>query len=214
MYRNQDVEFEKELKNAKIQRKIRVEVLVKDGFVRLIDENNVRLEKALQLGETPLNQEKANDNFIKQFQKTGEADFIVNSIRVKDDLMFYPVSMINEFRRECFEELMQLRLVNYRQKIQGEINYAQYPEDELDYRANVFNSKALEFYNESLCEIKEFAFEKTAPKQAELMRTKHCIKWALGMCKSPENLFLIDEKGVKYPLKFDCKNCEMAILKP
>jgi hypothetical protein len=49
-------------------------------------------------------------------------------------------------------------------------------------------------------------------KPTELMRTKHCLKYAFNMCKSSKNLFLIDEKGVKYPLKFDCKNCEMVIL--
>ena len=46
----------------------------------------------------------------------------------------------------------------------------------------------------------------------ELMRTKHCLKFAFNMCKSPEKLFLIDEKGKKFPLKFDCANCEMAVL--
>ena len=44
------------------------------------------------------------------------------------------------------------------------------------------------------------------------MRTKHCLKYALNMCRSEKKLFLVDEKGAKYPLKFDCKNCEMVIL--
>ena len=43
------------------------------------------------------------------------------------------------------------------------------------------------------------------------MRTKHCLKYAFDMCKSPKKLFLVDEKGKKYPLNFDCKNCEMII---
>ena len=34
------------------------------------------------------------------------------------------------------------------------------------------------------------------------------------MCKSPQNLYLIDEKNEKFPLKFDCKNCEMVVLRP
>ena len=44
------------------------------------------------------------------------------------------------------------------------------------------------------------------------MRCKHCIKYALGMCKSPENLILRDAYNNIYPLKFDCKNCEMSVL--
>ena len=43
------------------------------------------------------------------------------------------------------------------------------------------------------------------------MRTKHCLKFAHNLCKSPKKLFLIDEKGKKYRLEFDCKNCEMVI---
>ena len=57
----------------------------------------------------------------------------------------------------------------------------------------------------------ETAFEKQKPQKAELMRTKHCIKYALGRCKSKEKLLLEDELGKKYPLEFDCKNCEMII---
>ena len=52
------------------------------------------------------------------------------------------------------------------------------------------------------------------PGNIELMRTKHCIKYALNMCKASQKLFLVDEKGIQYPLIFDCKNCEMAVLSP
>ena len=55
---------------------------------------------------------------------------------------------------------------------------------------------------------------KVPTRQIELMRTKHCIKYALNMCKSPKNLILKDENGIEFPLKFDCKKCEMAVLSP
>ena len=85
----------------------------------------------------------------------------------------------------------------------------------MDYRANVLNESAKKFYYDHYCEIKEPAFEKEQPsRQVELMRTKHCLKFAHGLCQKPVNLFLEDEKGVKFPLKFDCKNCEMVILTP
>ena len=56
------------------------------------------------------------------------------------------------------------------------------------------------------------AYEMGCGHQIELMRTKHCIKYALNMCKAPKKLFLVDDRGKKYELKFDCKNCEMVIL--
>ena len=57
------------------------------------------------------------------------------------------------------------------------------------------------------------ALEKQIPQRPiALMRCKHCIKYALNMCKSPKKLFLKDEKEKIYPLNFDCKNCEMSVM--
>ena len=66
----------------------------------------------------------------------------------------------------------------------------------------------------SLCEVKEFALEKSLPERddVELMRTKHCLKYAFNMCKSPQKLFLVDDRGKKYKLHFDCKKCEMSVI--
>jgi len=216
IFRNFDTNFEKELQSSKIARKIRIDLTIKDNIVRAIDENNNKAELQLPVGEEPLNKEKAKENFIKQLSKTGESDFIVNSIDVKENIAFYPVSTINELRRNLLELLMKTRLANYKKKIQNDITYAEYPKETEDYRANVLNKYAEGFYQESLCQIEEPAFEQKVPTRnnVELMRTKHCLKWALNKCQSPEELFLIDEKGIKYPLVFDCKNCEMAILKP
>lgn len=216
VYRNLDIEFEKVLNNTKIARKIRVDIRIKDRIIKLIDENHNIIEESLPHGEIAINKGKAKETLEKQITKTGDTDFIVQSITVNGDIDFYPISTINELRRNLLEKLMNVRLANYKQNLQKEITYAEYPTNKVDYRANVFNKEAFSFYEESLCTVSESAFEKAQPSlsNVELMRTKHCIKWALGKCKSAENLFLIDEKGVKYPLKFDCKNCEMAILKP
>lgn len=216
IYRNLDTEFEKALKNAQIVRKIRVDISVRNGIVKLVDENHYKLEAELPKGEEPTNPQKAKENFVKQFSKTGDSDFIVQNINIDESIKFYPVSQLNELRRTLLAELMEIRLSNYRVKQPKEITYAEFPQSEIDYRANVYNTEAMEFYKESLCEVKEPAFEKNIPNRnnVELMRTKHCIKWTIGKCKSPEKYFLQDEKGTIYPLQFDCKNCEMAILKP
>jgi len=65
------------------------------------------------------------------------------------------------------------------------------------------------------CEVLEKSLEtKKENKQYELMRTKHCLKRAFLGCDIQKKLYLIDRTGEKYPLKFDCKNCEMIILSP
>lgn len=216
IYRNSDVEFEKALEISKIERKIRINITLKNNLLKLVDENNNKVELKMPAGEKALNKIKAKETFIKQLSKTGESDFVVESIKTDDNIDFYPISALNEIRRNLLDNLLQTRLDNYKQKRQKEINYCEYPLDTMDYRANVYNDTALEFYKESLCKITEPALEKKLPtrENVELMRTKHCLKWALGKCQDSEKWFLIDEKGLKYPLKFDCKNCEMAILKP
>ena len=94
------------------------------------------------------------------------------------------------------------------------IKVIEYFEKEIDYRGNVHNSRAKAFYEKRGAKVLEMSLEKQKPKKAELMRTKHCIKFALKKCKSPEKLFLEDEYGQKYPLEFDCKNCEMILKMP
>lgn len=215
IYRNFDSQYEKEIQSAKFLRKITVDVEISQDGITLTDEDKNRIKLELPQGETPQNQQRANETFITQFKKTGESDFEIRNFNVNCDLPFLPISVINEFRRSAFERLMAERLKNYPRKIQNALKETIFPQQEMDYRANVLNESAKKFYLDHYCEIKEPAFEAEQPaRQAELMRTKHCLKYAFDICQSPVKLFLEDEKGVKFPLEFDCKNCEMAILTP
>ncbi len=214
LYRNQDHEFEKTLKNSKTARKILVDFKFKNGIVSAIDENFNKVELPLEGLEAAKDKEKMKTNFITQMKKTGETIYFVRSASVEDELPFIPISKLNEIRRTLLEKLTEKRLENYKMRVQQEIQPAEYFEDEVDYRANIMNNSAKNFYEECLANVKEFAPEHTKKfDKIELMRTKHCIKYALNMCKSKEKLFLLDEEGRKFALNFDCKNCEMTISK-
>ena len=216
LWRNLDVEFEKELQKP-VKRQIRVSIKVIDNEIILIDEDDVTITYLISQGEKANNPDKMKDNFIKQFSKTGESDFYVGNIEVNSDLPFMPVSEINKLRRDLFNLLMQERIKYYNENKQWQktLKYTKYFTDELDYRANVHNNFAKEFYEKSGVNIKEISFESNKPnRQVELMRCKHCIKYALNMCKSSKKLVLRDEKGKIFPLKFDCQKCEMSILSP
>lgn len=214
IYRNSDVEFEK-LLALPVKRQIGIEVVVNKNLV-LTDEDGVSVSLNLPQGEVAKNPEKMKETFVKQFSKTGESDFYIKDIKIaSENLPFLPVSVINQLRREAFELLMQERLRQYKCERQKTLKYVPFHKKELDYRANVHNRQAKEFYEKCGAKVCEMSLETKLPgRKVELMRTKHCIKYALGMCKSPEKLFLRDEFGKKYPLKFDCKNCEMVVLKP
>lgn len=214
IFRNFDRKFEKRLENSKIKRQIGVEFTFQNSILTAIDEDKNSVSLKIAKGEAPKNPEKMKENFITQLKKTGESDFYVENIEVLDELSFIPVSQINEIRRQILAELMNERLKNYKREIQRPMSFAEFPQKELDYRANIYNDTAKCFYENCGCNVCEMALEsgKIKSRTIELMHTKHCLKFAFDMCKSPKKLFLIDEKGKKYPLKFDCKNCEMRII--
>lgn len=211
VYRNFDAKFEKQLTNSKTKRRIKVDFVFENGILSAKDEDRNSVQIELPSGETPQNPDKMKENFITQMKKTGESDFYAENIAINGELPFLPISQINEIRRNILSELMKERLKNYPRKFQKPLKYTDFPIKEMDYKANVHNSSAKEFYENCNCKITEMSAE-SGSKAFELMRTKHCLKYSFNMCKSPKKLYLIDEKGEKFPLQFDCKNCEMVIL--
>ena len=214
LYRNLNVKFEKELLNP-VKRRIGVSISISGNIIKLTDTDNISVSVAIPSKEPPKNPNKMNETFIKQFSKTGDSDFYIENIDTEGEIPFMPISVINKLRREAFENLTEKRLNSYKRDIQKTLEYTDFYKKELDYRANVHNKEAELFYKNCNSNVNEYSMETKIPsRQIELMRTKHCIKYALNMCKSPHKLILQDEKGVGYPLMFDCKNCEMAVLSP
>lgn len=215
VFRNLDRKFEDTVLKTIAKRQIGVDISYNDGVITICDEDKNSVLINIEETELANNKEKMIENFKKSFSKTGKSDFYIDSISIKSDLPFIPVSKVNEYRRIAFDKLMIERLKNYKREIQKPLNYTKFIKEELDYRANVHNFLAEKFYKKCSSEVIEHSFESKVPyRQVELMRTKHCLKYAFDMCKSPRNLILVDEKGVEYPLKFDCKHCEMCILSP
>ncbi len=211
IYRNVDVEFEKQVAQ-KVKRQIGVNINITD-VLTLVDEDGIKVSIPITGGEAAKNPEKMKETFVKQFSKTGESDFYIEDIKIASELPFMPVSRINELRRSAFDKLMQKRLDEYKREEHKNLVYCPYYKSQIDYRGNVHNLSAKDFYKKCGAEVCEMSLETELPKHpVELMRTKHCIKYALGMCKSPEKLVLRDEYGKVYPLKFDCKKCEMSVL--
>ena len=216
IYRNSDTEFNKTLENSKTTRKLNVSFVVYDNKIEVFDDFNNKISLNYEYEQKANNENLMRENFKKALTKTTDTPFLVQKIEFKvQEMPFLPVSKINELRREILEKLIQKILSKYKTKKQKPIDIAKFPYDEGDYKLNVHNSKAREFYEICGCKIIENSFESIENhKNKELMRTRHCLKKATLGCNSQEKLFLVDEKNLKYPLKFDCKNCEMVILAP
>lgn len=215
IYRNFDCEFEKKLKNSKTCRKIETTIEFGLNKIKAVDEDENSAEISYGFEEFAKNEEKMRENIKTQLKKSGESEFLTDKVKISTDkIPFLPVSKLNELRREVLDKLMQERLKNYSPPRHPELvsGTHKYPLLEIDYHGNVLNKDAKEFYEKHGCRVAEMALESGLEKSGKkAMSTKHCLKYAFDMCKSPKKLYLVDEKGKKYPLKFNCKNCEMEI---
>ena len=213
LWRNFDSEFEKELLKP-VKRQIGLNINIKDEII-LTDEDGITITKEIPSGNPANSPEKMKETFIKQFSKTGDSDFYITNLSIEKEIPFMPVSAINQLRRELLDELTQERIKYYNKnkETQKPLKYIKYFKEELDYKANVHNRTAKEFYEKCGVSVLEHSFESKQPnRQLELMHCKHCIKYALNMCKTKTHLVLRDEFGKKYDLSFNCKNCEMFVL--
>jgi len=214
LYRNIDFNFNKQLETSKTTRKIRANISLYDDKLIATDEDNIQVELPLEKYECATNIEKATANIINQLKKSGETDFIVENIDIKaSTIPFIPISKLNEYRRKILSLLMDKRIDNYKREFANKINIIPYYKDKLDYKGNIHNKYAKQFYERRGVKVLENSFEKNSKNDAELMRTKYCLKYELGKCKSKETLYLENEFKQRYRLEFDCKNCEMIIKK-
>ena len=213
IYRNFDYSFEKMLKNSKTKRRIKAEFELKDKILIAKDENNNKVSLNFEYTETAKSP-KMKENIISQLKKTGETDFYVEKVQINmEKIPFLPISKINELRRQILDLLMKERIKNYKREIPKDKKVVSYITKEGNYKLNVHNNYAKQFYEKRGCKITEYSLEKTKKINNKIvMQTKHCLKYAFNLCGKNKFLFLIDEaSNKKYELLFDCKNCQMLI---
>jgi len=226
IYRNSDFAFDKTLKGESSTRKILVSISVMqdEGKLQFIasDEDSIRYELSIddnfELAKKP---ELANSNLINQLAKSGETIFQIKNINLDNGIepKHLPISELNAIRRRLLDGLNLERLKNYTtNKRVVPLTKIDYPLTDIDYKGNVANSSSKEFLQKSGVKNIANAFElEVKPEKTELMVTKYCIKYELGLCPSKQNatptkaLFLKDNSNL-FPLVFNCKECQMVVL--
>lgn len=160
----------------------------------------------------------------RTLSKTGDTCFRIEETDVRlQGERFIPASTLSEWRRTACDALLRCHRMSYQRDRAGTPS----PEklrsllpQELSYTANVANHMARDFYlSQGVREVAP-AFERHVPDgPAVLMTCRHCIRHDLGIClkdsgspSRPLSLRLPD--GRTFPLRFDCKRCEMQVLKP
>lgn len=224
------------------------------------DGRSVKLER--EAGHNAAeNPERMRGMFATQISKaTGIYSFTLRSLEVETpdgSLPFLPTSAINAIRRDLAADLEEMPcraiplLVNQTSSRTGNAEYPVLEPDvlsqvqdiqettsngpHLSYKANIANHIARKIYMSLGASRTDDAFEISHRPDAELMRTKYCIRYELGLCPVHQagrqhgranhtsgmvnppipssrktNLYLTNN-GKRYHLAFDCANCEMVV---
>jgi putative protease len=225
LYRNQDQEFEKTLKGKTSERRVGVNVLfaeTKDGFdIQFTDEQGISATYSVshekQLAQKP---EAVESNIQNQLSKLGNTIYELLHIEVQiKSPWFFPASVLSEWRRMAVEMLDAAREQEYIRETRRPATTATFPVEKISYLGNVTNALATQFYQEhGVAEVLP-GFEVKAEVGVPLMYCKHCIKFSMGWCPKSgykstfsEPLYLRNNDQT-YQLTFDCKACEMHIVK-
>ena len=226
VYRNQDHEFDKILTGKTSERKIGVKMLFSEtptGFsIRLTDEEGIEVKVDFPAVKEPAkNAERANQTIESQLSKLGTTIYEADQVEIStSSAWFLQASQLNEWRRQVVDLLEETREKAYvtrtRKPAAKDIVF---PEKKLTYLGNVTNKQAGEFYKQFGVEKVMPGFEVKADLDVPLMFCKHCIKYSLGWCPKEgykatfkEPLY-ITYKDQQFQLDFDCKKCEMMVMK-
>ena len=230
LFRNHDQEFERALEKDSAERRISVQPVFEetpDGFrLTLTDEDGVSVTVDRQNGpksewQLARNPEQALATLKENLGKFGNTMFIAQPVALKlSQSWFLPVSTINALRREAAEKLEATRIASHPRPLRAvpAANPAPYPQDELTYLGNVFNTKARQFYEKHGVKLIADAYEANQEKgMVSLMITRHCLRYSFNLCPKevkhlkPDPMTLINGNE-KLILKFDCKACEMHVI--
>ncbi len=160
---------------------------------------------------------------VRQLSKLGDTCFEAGIVTVETQgERFIPASTLTKWRRAAADALLRTHRMNYCRDTAQQPDHkklCQLHPQNLDFTGNVANRLAEHFYHTHGTEHVAQAFEVAEPDgPAVIMTCKHCIRHALNQCKKqpdsiPDPLFLRLPDGQTFALRFDCKRCEMQVLK-
>ena len=232
LYRNYDIQWQRSVDASTGNRKLPINLEfseTSDGFKLTAKNENVSVCLQCQK-DIAKNPEKALETIRTKLSQWGDTKFVVENIDIQlNTVYFIPASVLGEMKRQLVVELeSSFRLKHNEVKRNGEIlsdtmhlNKKDFSTTlemtRLSYLANVTNSISRKFYeNHGVTHIDD-GLEKSMPEgEIVVMTTKHCIRYANGMCaketgKPATSLYLSNERG-RFRLDFDCKNCCMKVV--
>jgi putative protease len=218
LYRNNDLAFHAQLEQSRLCRTIGLRLTLTetgDGLqLAVVDEDGLRSATTLAVAREKARTPGAIETVAaKQLQKSGGTVLSVDEIRLQiaPDL-FVPAAALNELRRQALNNHLETRRRSYaRERVALVANSVPWPRTWVDYRDNIYNSRAAAFYRRHGVErIDPERLRADQVADCALMTSKYCIRRQLGLCSrsagapdgSAEPLILADRTG-RYLVQFD-----------
>jgi putative protease len=184
-----------------------------------LSEDGRSVSETFEAGDQTANNFDRMMEMVKgQIGKTsGGYQFLIGDISTKEGLPFMTASFINGIRRRL-AEILDSRPCGQKGILlrkPGKVTKP-LPQEDTTYKNNISNHLAKQVYLEAGAASIAQAYELEHTPEAELMRTRYCIRFELGMCpkhqgaKQSKPLFLLNN-GQRFALHFDCRNCEMTV---
>ncbi len=231
VFRNINSAFEKEIERQGCTRVIRATVSLditaeESGWsvnATAVSEDGRTAAESFNAGDQAANNVERMIEMIQgQIGKSsGGYMFIVGEINAAEGLPFMNTSFLNGIRRRLAENFdskpcgKKEILLREPGKVTKMFPLNNAPK-KASYKANIANNIAKHFcFTCGISDIQD-AYELNHVQNAELMRTKYCIRYELGLCpkhhgaKNLKPLFLLNN-GRRFALHFDCANCEMTV---
>ena len=226
IFRNHDHAFARALAGESARRCLGLDLIFDQsptGFVlEGQDEDGNRARVTLDMEKISAKKpDAARVTLEKQLGKLGNTLFYLRSFTLACDPYFIPTRALNQLRRDLVAALIPLRGSSHirREQPPKPLDPTPYPSTHLDFRANVANERALEFYKKHGVKTLDTCFElDPSSKEGPVMTLRHCIRHALGRCPRdhgssnwPPTVFLENSRG-RFRMETDCKLCEMRLL--
>lgn len=218
IYRTYDRVWQQTMARDTAKRNVTVDIKLDATGVTASDERGVMVRLPL---DTKISVARTPQNHRVPFEKLGNTIYRLREFTNElPEEAFIPASVLTALRRKLIERMDAANLATLPLDLRRPENKsAIYPSESLDYRDNVANSLAEQFYRRHGVKSIEKAMEVTDKVESgdTLMTTRHCILRELGMCKRKkgrhpaEPLYLTSGPN-RFRLGFDCNRCEMKVL--
>lgn len=225
LFRNYDHAFASLVKKQRPERRIgcRIDIRFEPETIRLTATHPFAAAELTEpaLFEKAQQPDRMRETLKTQLAKSGDTIFRITEVTVENEPLFIPVSEINRMRREVLGRLKEALAARHRPEPCAPTAAVQVAHGEpLDYKANVTNRRARAFYEASgfgaIAPGIELLKEPDYPKAMEVMRMKYCLRQELGWCLKeggPAADLFLENGQRRFRLLFDCKRCEMALIR-